>query len=140
MVDRPRARVDRRQQFDLLTGQQPGLVVRVVRRPIVQHPRHRALEFREPREQLAHIPLVLALDLGSETYSLLADAPLDEPRRRLHGSREQILEDMALAQNLKKKGHRIWLTYTRDLTGTRMYDSFSDVWTGLGRLSFPMLC
>ncbi len=53
--------------------------------------------------------------------------------------REQILEDMALAQLLKKKGHRIWLTYTRDLTNTRMYDSFRDLWTGLGRLSFPML-
>ncbi len=30
------------------------------------------------REQLAHVPLVLALDLGPEAHALLADAPLDE--------------------------------------------------------------
>lgn len=53
--------------------------------------------------------------------------------------RDRILEDMSLAQNLKKGGYRIWLTYTRDLTRTRMYDSFRELWTGLGRLSFPML-
>lgn len=53
--------------------------------------------------------------------------------------REDILEDMALAQLLKRQNRRIWLTYTRDLTVTRMYDSFRDLWTGLGRLSFPML-
>lgn len=53
--------------------------------------------------------------------------------------RDKILEDMALARVLKKQGRRIWLTYTHDLTTTRMYDSFHDLWTGLGRLSFPML-
>lgn len=51
----------------------------------------------------------------------------------------QILEDMAFAEILKEQGRRIWLTYTRDLTSTRMYDSFRDLWTGLTRLSFPML-
>lgn len=53
--------------------------------------------------------------------------------------REQILEDMALARRLKGKGHLLWLTYTHDLTRTRMYDNFRDLWAGLGRLSFPML-
>ena len=53
--------------------------------------------------------------------------------------RDRILEDMSLAQNLKKGGYRIWLTYTRDLTRTRMYDGFRELWTGLGRLSFPIL-
>ncbi len=53
--------------------------------------------------------------------------------------KDQILEDMALAENLKKQGSRIWLTYTPDLTCTRMYDNFGDLWAGLTRLSFTML-
>jgi hopene-associated glycosyltransferase HpnB len=53
--------------------------------------------------------------------------------------RSQILEDMALAANLKRDGRRIWLTYTRDLTSTRMYENFHDLWMGLTRLSYPML-
>jgi hopene-associated glycosyltransferase HpnB len=53
--------------------------------------------------------------------------------------RDQILEDMALAQILKQQGRRIWLTYTHDLTSTRMYDSFRELWHGLSRLSFPLL-
>jgi chlorobactene glucosyltransferase len=52
---------------------------------------------------------------------------------------DQILEDMALAQNLKKQERNIWLTYTTDLARTRMYDSFRDLWLGLNRLSFPMM-
>ncbi len=53
--------------------------------------------------------------------------------------RDRIIEDLALAENLKKNGRHIWLTYTRDLTSTRMYESFHDLWAGLTRLSFPML-
>jgi hypothetical protein len=53
--------------------------------------------------------------------------------------RDQILEDMKLAQILKRQGRRIWLTYTHDLTSTRMYDSFRELWQGLSRLSFPLL-
>jgi hopene-associated glycosyltransferase HpnB len=52
---------------------------------------------------------------------------------------DQVLEDMALAENLKKQGRPLWLTYTHDLTSTRMYDSFHDLWAGLSRLGFPML-
>ena len=52
---------------------------------------------------------------------------------------DQILEDMALAQILKKQGHRIWLTYTRDLGSTRMYEHFQELWHGLSRLSLPLL-
>lgn len=52
---------------------------------------------------------------------------------------EEILEDMALAWNLKQKARRIRLTYTRELTSTRMYEDFAELWTGLCRLSFPML-
>jgi hopene-associated glycosyltransferase HpnB len=53
--------------------------------------------------------------------------------------RDRILEDMALAQILKKQGRRIWLTYTRDLGRTRMYEHFQELWHGLSRLSFPLL-
>jgi hopene-associated glycosyltransferase HpnB len=53
--------------------------------------------------------------------------------------RDQILEDMALARILKQQGRRIWLTYTHDLTSTRMYDSFRELWHGLSRLGFPLL-
>ncbi|HBA84845.1 MAG TPA: hypothetical protein DCZ95_12190 [Verrucomicrobia bacterium] len=52
---------------------------------------------------------------------------------------DQILEDMALARNLKKQERNIWLTYTTDLARTRMYDTFHDLWLGLNRLSFPMM-
>ena len=52
---------------------------------------------------------------------------------------DRIIEDMALAHNLKVHGHAIWLAYTKDLARTRMYDSFHDLWKGLSRLSFPML-
>ena len=52
---------------------------------------------------------------------------------------DRIVEDMALAQKLKEHGHTIWLTYTKDLAHTRMYDSLRDLWKGLSRLSFPML-
>ena len=52
---------------------------------------------------------------------------------------DRIIEDMALAHNLKAHGHAIWLAYTKDLARTRMYDSFHDLWKGLSRLSFPML-
>ena len=53
--------------------------------------------------------------------------------------RDRILEDMALAQILKKQGRRIWLTYTRDLGRTRMYEHFRELWHGLSRLSLPLL-
>ena len=53
--------------------------------------------------------------------------------------RDRILEDMALAQILKKQGRRIWLTYTRDLGRTRMYEHFQELWHGLSRLSLPLL-
>lgn len=57
-----------------------------------------------------------------------------------HGAiANQILEDMALARRLKHQGFSIWLTYTHDLTRTRMYDTFNDLWAGLTRLSFPMM-
>lgn len=52
---------------------------------------------------------------------------------------DRILEDMALAQILKRQGRRIWLTYTRDLGRTRMYEHFQELWHGLSRLSFPLL-
>ena len=52
---------------------------------------------------------------------------------------DRILEDMALAQILKKQGRRIWLTYTRDLGRTRMYEHFQELWHGLSRLSLPLL-
>ncbi|MFH0879156.1 MAG: glycosyltransferase [Lentisphaerota bacterium] len=52
---------------------------------------------------------------------------------------DQILEDMALARNLKKQQRNIRITWTHDLTSTRMYDSFRDLWMGLTRLSFPMM-
>ena len=51
----------------------------------------------------------------------------------------QILEDMALARRLKQHGARTWLTFTHDLTHTRMYHNFHELWRGLVRLSFPML-
>ena len=51
----------------------------------------------------------------------------------------QILEDMALGRRLKQSGCKLWLTYTHDLTRTRMFDSFHDLWLGLTRLSFPMM-
>ena len=53
--------------------------------------------------------------------------------------RDQILEDMALAQILKRQDRRIWLTYTRDLGYTRMYEHFHELWHGLCRLSLPLL-
>ena len=53
--------------------------------------------------------------------------------------RDQILEDMALARILKGQGRRIWLTYTRDLGRTRMYEHFRELWHGLSRLSLPLL-
>jgi len=52
---------------------------------------------------------------------------------------DQILEDMALARRLKQHGARTWLTFTHDLTHTRMYHNFHELWRGLVRLSFPML-
>ena len=52
---------------------------------------------------------------------------------------DQILDDMALARNLKNQNRHIWLTYTTDLARTRMYDTFWDMWLGLNRLSFPMM-
>lgn len=51
----------------------------------------------------------------------------------------EILEDMALGERLKAFGRPAWLTYTHDLTRTRMYDSYHDLWQGLVRLSFPMM-
>lgn len=53
--------------------------------------------------------------------------------------RDRILEDMALAQILKQQGRRVWLTYTRDLGRTRMYEHFQELWHGLSRLSLPLL-
>lgn len=53
--------------------------------------------------------------------------------------RDQILEDMALARILKRQGRRTWLTYTRDLGHTRMYEHFRELWHGLSRLSLPLL-
>lgn len=53
--------------------------------------------------------------------------------------RDRILEDMALARILKEQGRRIWLTYTRDLGRTRMYEHFQELWHGLSRLSLPLL-
>jgi len=52
---------------------------------------------------------------------------------------DQILEDMALARILKRQGRRTWLTYTRDLGHTRMYEHFRELWHGLSRLSLPLL-
>lgn len=51
----------------------------------------------------------------------------------------QIIEDMALARNLKRGGFAIRLFWTHDLLATRMYDTFRDLWTGLVRLSYPMM-
>ncbi len=52
---------------------------------------------------------------------------------------DQVLEDMALAQVLKRAQRQVWLTYTHDLAHTRMYDRFRDLWAGLIRLSFPIM-
>jgi glycosyltransferase involved in cell wall biosynthesis len=70
---------------------------------------------------------------------LLVKRPIYSAAGGHEAVRDRIIEDMALARILKKQGRRIWLTYTHDLASTRMYDSFRDLWTGLGRLSFPML-
>lgn len=51
----------------------------------------------------------------------------------------QIVEDLALARNLKRSGQSLWLTWTHDLVRTRMYDTFRDWWLGLSRSSYPML-
>lgn len=50
-----------------------------------------------------------------------------------------VIEDMALAQNLKRDGFAIRLFWTHDLLATRMYDTFRDLWAGLVRLSYPMM-
>ena len=51
----------------------------------------------------------------------------------------QIIEDMALARNLKRGGFALRLFWTHDLLATRMYDTFRDLWAGLVRLSYPMM-
>ncbi|MBU1693955.1 MAG: glycosyltransferase family 2 protein [Verrucomicrobia bacterium] len=51
----------------------------------------------------------------------------------------RIIEDMALAKNFKRGGYPIRLLWTHDLLSTRMYDTFRDLWSGLIRLSYPMM-
>lgn len=53
--------------------------------------------------------------------------------------REEILEDMAMAQRLKAAGRPVRLVYTHTLSRTRMYDRFRDAWQGLVRFAYPML-
>lgn len=56
-----------------------------------------------------------------------------------HAVRREIIEDIALARNLKQAGLPTHLTYTSDLAVTRMYASLGELWQGLSRLTFPTL-
>ena len=50
-----------------------------------------------------------------------------------------LIEDLALARVFKQRGLPLRLTWTHDLVRTRMYSSFSGLWGGLTRLSFPTM-
>jgi cellulose synthase/poly-beta-1,6-N-acetylglucosamine synthase-like glycosyltransferase len=47
--------------------------------------------------------------------------------------KNQVIEDLNLARNLKKSGARMHIRLTRDLVSTQMYENFSDMWEGLSK-------
>ncbi len=53
--------------------------------------------------------------------------------------RDEILEDTALARIWKSAGARLTAVVTSKMVQTRMYDSFHDLWQGLGRHAYPCL-
>ncbi|MBN1269074.1 MAG: glycosyltransferase, partial [Kiritimatiellae bacterium] len=53
--------------------------------------------------------------------------------------RREILEDMAMAESMKRSGRPVCLAYTHDLASTHLYATFREMWEGLTRSGFPML-
>src|SRR3984957_3967026 len=47
-----------------------------------------------------------------------------------------LIDDVALAREIKRGGHRIWLGHGDQVVSKRRYTGFSDVWGGIGRKAF----
>jgi chlorobactene glucosyltransferase len=54
-----------------------------------------------------------------------------------HTLHDSILEDRALAEMVKRAGHRILLKDGRGLARTRMYTSFTEIWEGWVKTIYP---
>jgi hypothetical protein len=53
--------------------------------------------------------------------------------------RAALIDDVALAREVKRGGHRIWLGNTDHAESARPYQSFSDIWTMVARTAYVQL-
>ena len=53
--------------------------------------------------------------------------------------RSAIVDDIHLAQSIKRTGGKVWATMTRKLVVTEQYGSFAEVWEGLRKHAFRLM-